>query len=131
MKQLNQGFKNVLTYAAGMETWVNNNLHGNPLKYSFARDFAIADWMSGKAGVLETYRRVKNSWIGDYKAFTEVVLALNMLSWAHNQLKKQGYVERDTFIDLYSDLYKQSMADFYEKYEGDEEKCNYFFQMTD
>ena len=46
-------------------------------------------------------------------------------------LKEQGYEGRDTFIELYSDLYHQAMTDFYDRYEGDQEKCHYFFQMTD
>lgn len=129
-KQLRQGFKNVTTYSAGMQQWVNNNLPVKP-EYTFAGDFAIADWMTGKDGVIETYYRVKESWLNNYKAFTEVVIALNMLSWAHNQLKKQGYEGRDAFIELYTDLYKQATTDFYNKYEDNEEARDYFFRMTD
>ena len=130
-KQLNQGFKNVFSYSAGMQQWVNNNLPGEPLQYSFAGDFAIADWMSGKSGVIDTYNRVKSEWLNNYKAFTEAVIAINMLSWAHNQLKQQGYDGRDTFIELYSNLYHLATNDFYEKYEGNEEATSYFYRMTD
>lgn len=131
MKRLNQGFKNVATYAAGMEQWVNKSLFGEPLQYTFVNDFAIADWIGGRSGVMDTYRRVKESWLDNYKAWTEVVIAVNMLAWAHNNLKEQGYEGRDAFIELYSDLYHQAMTDFYDRYEGDQEKCHYFFQMTD
>ena len=131
MKQLNQGFKNVFTYAAGMEKWVNNSLPYGPLQYTFASDFAIADWVSGKDGVMDTYKRVKESWLGNYKAFTEAVIAINMLSWAHYNLKQQGYSGRDVFIELYSDLYHQAIQDFYERYKNDRKKCDYFYQMTD
>ena len=130
-KELRQGFKNVFTYSAGMQTWVNKNLSGEPLQYTFVGDFAIADWVGGKAGVMDTYNRVKNEWLSNYKAFTEAVIAINMLSWAHYQLKKQGFNGRDPFIELYSDLYHQAISDYYGKYEGDEEKCRYFFEMTD
>ena len=130
MKKLNEHFKNVFTYAAGMEQWINNNLFGEPLEYTFVKDFAIADWVSGLGGVKETYNRVKEEWIKNYKAFTEVVISLNMLAWAHNQLKKQGIEGRDPFITLYSELYHQAVNDFYEEYK-EEEICNYFFEMTD
>lgn len=114
-----------------MEQWVNKSLFGEPLQYTFVNDFAIADWIGGRSGVMDTYRRVKESWLDNYKAWTEVVIAVNMLAWAHNNLKEQGYEGRDAFIELYSDLYHQAMTDFYDRYEGDQEKCHYFFQMTD
>ena len=97
--RLNQGFKNVLSYSAGMNQWVRNN-YPTELDYSFASDFAIADWISGKKGVLETYDRVKKEWLNNYKAFTQAAVAINMLSWAHYQLKRQGYEGRDIFIEL-------------------------------
>ncbi len=129
-KALNQGFRNVLSYAAGMETWVKNN-YPQEMNYTFAQDFAIADWMTGEQGVLETYSKVKEEWLRNYKAFTEAVVSINMLAWAHDQLKRQGFDGRDKFIKLYSELYHQGVQDFYEKYEGDKEKCQYFFEMTD
>ena len=125
-----QGFTNVFSYAAGMEDWVNNQLPQGPLKFTFVADFAIADWY-GTDDVLDTYKRVKETWLNDYKAFTEVVIALNMLSWAHAMLQRQGYDGRDAFISLYSDLYYQARDDFYSKWEGNEEACDHFFNMTD
>ncbi len=98
-KKLKRGFENVFSYSAGMQQWINNNLMEKP-HYSFAADFAIADWMSGEEGVIDTYNRVKSEWLNNYKAFTEAVIAINMLSWAHYQLKKQGYDGRDSFIKL-------------------------------
>ena len=100
MKRLDQGFKNVATYAAGMEQWVKKSLFGEPLQYTFVNDFAIADWIGGRNGVLDTYSRVKENWLDNYKAWTEVVIAVNMLAWAHNDLKEQGYEGRDAFIEL-------------------------------
>lgn len=128
--RLQEHFTNVFSYAAGVEDWINKQLPLGPLKYTFASDFAIADWY-GKESVEDTYKRVKKQWINDYKAFTEVVIAVNLLSWAHNALIKQGIDGRDEFIKLYSDLYYRARNDFYEKYEGNEEACNYFFEMTD
>lgn len=128
--RLQEKFQNVLSYAAGMEAWVNDSLPLGPLKMTFASDFAIADWYGAKE-VKETYERVKAEWLSNYKAFTEVVIALNMLSWAHNTLMKQGIDGREPFINLYAELYYQSKDDFYAKYEGNEEACDYFFEMTD
>lgn len=128
--KVQQGFANVFSYAAGLEKWVNDNLPLGPLKYTFVSDFAIADWFS-KEDVEDTYKRVKKEWLSDYKAFTEVVIALNMLSWANCALKDQGIDDRLPFIRLYADLYYQARHDFYDKYEGNTEATDYFFNMTD
>ena len=125
-----QGFKNVFSYAAGLEEWVNRSLPLGPLKYTFVSDFAIADW-AGADAVSDTYERVKKEWLSDYEAFTEVVIALNMLSWANDALRRQGYDGREDFIRLYADLYYKARQDFYGKYDGNQEACDYFFEMTD
>ena len=128
--KMKEMFKNVFSYAAGMETWVKGNLPYK-LEYTFANDFAVADWVEGEKGVKETYQNVKKSWLNNYKAFTEVVVSINMLAWAHNQLQKQGIEGREPFIKLYSELYHVASNDFYEKYEGNTEACQHFFEMTD
>lgn len=125
-----QGFQNVFSYAAGVEKWVNDSLPLGPLKFTFASDFAIADWY-GEEDVEDTYKRVKESWLCDYKAFTEVVIALNMLSWANDALRKQGFDGREKFISLYANLYYRARDDFYERYTGNDEATDYFFEMTD
>lgn len=129
-KQLREGFKNANTYAAGMEIWVKNN-YPSEMKYTFSADFARMDWLMGIKGVLDTYELIKKGWLDNYKAFTEAVVSINMLAWAHYQLKQQGYDGRDTFIELYTDLYHQATNDFYEYYKDNEEARCYFFQMTD
>ena len=129
-KQLREGFQNAMTYAAGMEKWVKNN-YPSEMKYTFTADFARIDWLMGIKGVLDTYELVKQGWLDNYKAFTEAVVSINMMSWAHYQLKKQGFAGRDTFIKLYSELYHQASNDFYKKYKGNEEATDYFFRMTD
>lgn len=128
--RIQEGFKNVFSYAAGIGDWVNKCLPNGPLEYTFASDFAIADWY-GADSVEDTYKRVKDEWLSDYKAFTEVVIAVNMLSWANNTLREQGYDGREEFIKLYSDLYYRARSDFYEKYGDNAEACDYFFEMTD
>ena len=128
--KVKEGFQSVFSYAFGMEKWVNDSLPLGPLKYTFTSDFAIADWY-GKSEVKDTYKRVKNEWLGDYKAFTEVVIALNMLSWAHAALQRQGFDGREEFIKLYADLYHTATRDFYDRYGENREACDYFFEMTD
>ena len=130
--KLNEFFTNVLTYAAGMEHWVDKHyeMTGYKREYTFVNDFAIADWF-GKKDVEETYKTVKREWIKDYKAFTEVVMALNLLSWANVQLKEQGIEGREEFINLYSDMYYKARDDFYKEWEGNEEATDYFFHTTD
>ena len=128
--EIKQCFKNVFSYAGGMETWVKK-AYPNELHYTFASDFAIADWISGVEGVKETYERVKKEWLSNVKAWTELVISLNLLSWAHNQLKKQGISDREKYIDIYSELYYMAMDSFYEEYVENEEAKSYFFEMTD
>ena len=131
MKELKQGFRNALTYAAGMEEWVNKFYPLGPLSHTFAAAFSVAEWVAGADGVESTYRTVKREWLHDYKAFTEVVVALNCLSFAHSRLKGQGFSGRDEFVELYGELWERAAADFRSKYEGNAEAMEYFDQMTD
>ena len=131
MKKLSEGFQDGNIYAAYIENWVNDSMFGEPLEHTFASDFVRADYMFGEKGVRDTCELVKMGLLDNYKAWTEVILAINHLSLAQDHLKKQGYEGRDPFIQLYIKLYHQSVNDFYEKYENDPEKCEYFFQMTD
>lgn len=128
--RVQEKFQNVFSYAYGVEKWANKQLPNGPLQYTFVSDFAIADWY-GEESVKDTYRRVKKSWINDYKAFTEVVIALNMLSWANHNLVENGFEDRERFVALYSDLYYVAEDDFYEKFTGDDEAIEYFYEMTD
>ena len=125
-------FNNVFAYAYGVEKWIKDYFKsvGFEPKYTFASDLAIADWL-GKDAVKDTYQRIKEDWIEDYRAFTEAVMEINMLSWANDQLINQGFEGREEWVTFYSDLYYQARNDFYEKYEGNEEACDYFFRTTD
>lgn len=129
MATVQSTFKNVLTYSTSMEQWCRDAYPGT-LEYTFTNDFAIGDWY-GEEGVRDTYKRVKESWLDDYKAWTEVVIALNLLAWAHDQLKRHGIDDRDRFIKLYSELYEEASDEFYKKYENNKEACHYYYEMTD
>ena len=124
-------FKNVFTYAFGVENWSREFLPTYQWAYTFVSDFAIADFVDGANAVTETYNRVIKSWASDYKALTEIVISLNVLSWANDALMRQCYEGRDEFIKLYADLYYKARDEFYNLYGKDKEKSQYFFEMTD
>lgn len=131
--RVQQHFKNVNSYACGVEKWVKDfykEVSGRTLTYTFPMDFAIADWYD-KASVIESYKRIKKTWIKDYKAFTEVVISLSYLSYANDQLRKQGFEDREKYIKLYAQLFEEARDDFYKFYEGNEEANDYFFEWTD
>ena len=132
-KTIYNSFKNQFTYAAGIEKWCKDfydGASGNELDYTFCADFAIADWI-GEDAVKETFKRVIKSWGNDYKAFTEIVLSINLLSWANDQLVKQGMTDREKWVEFYTDLYYDAKDEFYAKYDNDDEATEYFFNMTD
>lgn len=132
-KTIYNSFKNTFTYSAGIEKWCKDfyfDIGSKKLQYTFCADFAIADWY-GEKDVKETYKKVIKSWGSDYKAFTEIALSLNLLSWANDQLRKQGITGREKYITLYSELHFKAKDDFYKKYGKNNEACNYFFAMTD
>ena len=128
-KTIYDSFKNVFSYAAGVEDWCRNSWDFD-LEYTFCNDFALADWVSEKA-VYDTYKNVIRNWKDDYKAFTEFVVSLNLLSWANDQLVKQGFTDREKFVGIYSDLYYKATREFYDEYKDNDEACRYFFDMTD
>ena len=131
---IKKSFKNVFSYAAGVEEWCRNYyaaISGRELNYTFCNDFAVADWCGGKKAVIDTYNQAKRGWIGDYKAFTEVAIALNLLSWANYQLTEQGIDGREQYTKLYAQLYYKCRDDFYTPYSGNDEATDYFFEMTD
>ena len=129
--KVQNGFKNVFTYAFGVEEWSRKFLPSYAWAYTFVSDFAIADFTDGAKAVIDTYKRVMESWASDYKALTEIVISLNVLSWANDCLREQGYEGRDRFIELYADLYYKAKDEFYNLYGEDKEKSQYFFEMTD
>ncbi len=129
-KTLHESFKNVFTYSAGMEKWCKAFYQGGELEYTFVNDFAIADWYGAK-DVKETYNRVIKEWGKDYKAMTEIVVSLNLLSWAHEQLRKQGIEGRNEFIDLYIELYEKAMDLFHDTFKDNKKAQDYFFNKTD
>ena len=133
--KIHEFFKDQFSYAAGVEEWCKKYYDfitdsNGELTYTFCNDFAIADWY-GLKDVNETYNRVKKYWIDDYKAFTEVVISLNLLAWANDQLIKQGFENREGIMNNYSELYYKARDDYYKHYKGQQDKLDYIFDMTD
>lgn len=126
-------FKDVFSYAYGVEDWVKKYFKsvGYNSQYTFVADFAMADWRNDVNAVKDTYKNVKKGWLSNYKAFTEVVMSINLLSWANDKLREQGFEDREKWIEFYGELYYQARDDFYNKYTDNEEACDYFFKCTD
>jgi hypothetical protein len=135
--KLNQQFKNVFTYAAGIQKWCSDQyeLVGKKLDNSFCEAFAICDWNGTKNQkfdkIIDTCNRLLNEYRNDYKTFTEIVVSVNLLAFANDQLINQGIEDREEIMNFYSDLFYKLKDEFYKQYENNEEACDYFFEMTD
>lgn len=118
---------NVFEYAARCEQGWEKGLKemGNyKRKTTFYADLSMAECY-GKDEVKDTYRRVMKSWIDDVEYITEFILCLNHKAWEWYGRKNREMSE------LYSTLYEEGRDKFYEKYEGDEKACDYFFKVMD
>lgn len=125
---------NVFAYAAQNEKIFEASLRENndsERQTTFFSDLSIAEWCEDKGekgAIVDTFNRVCNEWLNDYKFFTEFVVALNVKAW-------QWYQENNEIAKLYSDLYYRGMDKFYEKYDSDSENDKaareWFFRMTD
>ena len=129
MKTVHSIFGNIFKYAAAMEQMCQN-AYPEKFEYTFCSDFAIGDWF-GTAAVIDTYNRVKANWLCNYRSWTEVVIALNLLAWTNHFLKQQGFADRDKFIELYSNLYDKAVDEFYKTFNNNEEAKYYFYKKTD
>ena len=129
---------NVFHYAAAIEATFERHfadLSGYECITTFASDLAIAECYGDNA-ILDTFDRVCDEWLPDYKFFTEFVLTLNWLSWFwhdHNE---------PDLSRLYADLYYEAEDKFFDHYrvaEGDSPEVkleknaatDYFFNTTD
>lgn len=84
---------------------------------TFYTDMSIADHF-GEEAIKDTYERVVESWLADYKMFTEFVMVLNWKIWEH-------YKTNDKYAELYNDLWMQAQ-DEVEKHFSKEEKAYYY-----
>ena len=107
-------------------------LEGKKLDWTFVQDFALAEWGSGEDGVEETYHKVIKEWGNrDYKAFTQIAMALNILAWFNDTLSRQGFENRGSYTEFYSEFWYRARDEFYNKFGENQEAYEYFFEMTD
>lgn len=132
-KSLTQSFTNVYSYAAGIQKWVNGlfKMNNHEIRWSFAHDFAIADWVSGERGVRETMERVREAYKDNYKALAQAVAQLSAMADAHYQLKKQGVTGRDAVIDYYHKIFDDERSRYYKHFAENEEAQDYLFELSD
>ena len=98
--------------------------NGMPFQTTFWEDFTIADAFGNEA-IEDTYDRAFKEWKEDLVYLTELVIVLNMKCW---QWYEKGNQRRS---QLYSDLYYKTNDYAWDFIGDDEEKGNYYFEMTD
>lgn len=97
--------------------------NGKEFQTTFWEDFSIAD-VFGDDAIRDTYKRAFEEWKEDLVYLTELVIVLNMKCW-------QWYESNDKRSALYSDLYYQTNDYAWDFVGDDEEKADYYFEMTD
>ena len=90
-------------------------------KTTFWTDFSIAD-RYGIPAIKDTYNRAFEEWKDNYIYLTELVLVLNWKIW-------QWYETRESYAEVYNDLWE--MADGYAMENLHGEEMNYFIETTD
>lgn len=119
---------NVFQYSASCEAMFENYLSetsGYKRKTTFYSDLSIAEFMEGKKGVKDTYKRVMKSWLNNIEYITEFCMALNIKSW-------QAYNENKTELSsLYADLYYKCKDEIYKHFKDDRKALDYFYETTD
>lgn len=90
-------------------------------KTTFWTDFSIAD-RYGIPAIKDTYNRAFKEWKDNYIYLTELVLVLNWKIW-------QWYETRESYAEVYNDLWE--MADQYAMENLHGEEMNYFLDTTD
>lgn len=89
---------------------------------TFWSDFYIAEVMEGEKGVKETFKRAFESWKGDYKYLTELVMVLNNKIWYF-------YERNDEMAKLYDALWREADAYACETLKGEE--AEYYYRVLD
>lgn len=116
-------FKYAAANEAAFESYWNGI--GHERKTTFFSDLSIAECY-GAAGVRDTYDRVIDDWMDNLVFITEFIVCLGLKAsqWA-------GRAGGTELQDVYTNLFANATDAFYNHYEGNEEACDYFFQMTD
>lgn len=101
--------------------WNIEAMTGYKPQTTFYMDFSIADHF-GTAAIKDTYKRVMESWSGNYIYLTELVMVLNWKIWEH-------YETNEPLARLYNDLWEQARNYAETNLKGDE--LSYYYTTTD
>lgn len=104
--------------------------HNDGFSTTFINDFMLAV-PRGESAIKETYDRCVKEWKDDYRYFTDIVIATNMLCWHYDGLSKSMTDQARKLSRLFGDLYYQARDKFYDLFENNKEACDYFFEETD
>ena len=104
-----------------VETWNIEEMTGYKPISTFYEDLSIAD-VFGADAIKDTFDRVVQSWLNDYRMFTEFVMALNWKCW-------RWYNQNDALSELYADLYYKAHDLACENFNEDE--LIYFYRTLD
>ena len=120
-------------YASSIANYVRAYFQGNGynLLTPAAYELALAEWIGGLEDVKKVYGNLFARYKEDYKKLTDLVMQVNMLSWANDTLMRQGFEGREEYLEFYSELYYKAKDSFYDIYSGNEEACDYYFNTTD
>ena len=103
--------------------------HNDGFSTTFINDFMLAV-PRGEAAIKETYERCVKEWSKDYRYFTDIVIATNMLCWHFDGKSKSMTDQARKLSKLFGDLYYQAKDKFYKLFRGKKAR-DYFFQETD
>lgn len=104
-----------------MKRWLIEEETGYKPLFTFYEDFSIAEPF-GASAIEETFDRIFKEWKGDYKALTELVMALNWKVWI---LFEKG----SKLAEIYSKLWNKT--DDYAVSHLKGEELSYFYSTTD
>jgi len=104
-----------------IKNWNIEQMTGYMPMTTFYQDFSIADQF-GEQAVRETFDSAFESWKGDYKYLTELVMALNWKIWEH-------YESNEHLAKLYNELWMTADRYAVDHLKGDE--LIYFYRVTD
>ena len=134
---------NVFQYAFTAEAnWKENLSYMTSFtpSYTFYSDFSIAEfcevYMHDANAVVDTYKRVKESWGKDIKAITEVCMVLNHKIWSFYDGVDSSYLKcseewRQKFSELYQSLYDDCTEYIQKTFGNDSEAMSYYYEVTD
>ena len=133
MKVLRKLCGSIEAFASVAESWVYSYFEqvGFRHKYSFVFKLAESERDGKESDVRKAYENLLEKHGNDFKAFTEIVMCVNLMAWFHAQLEREGVPEAEKWGVFYSDLYDDANERFYQRFEGNEEACDYYFECTD